>query len=143
MVMAVGFTDRVGKGIRNPPRDALVAANAGEHQRGLVFGLHCAGDTAGAFVGIAVAAAIIWSSQSAATGLTRQTFQVAVLFSTVPAVLAVLVLAAGAREIRPAAVDFDHPANIGHADRRFKLYLLVVVVFTLGYSSGSFMAPRA
>ena len=52
-VLAVRFSDRVGKGIRTAPRDALVAASTDVNNRGFAFGLHRAGDTAGAFIGFA------------------------------------------------------------------------------------------
>jgi MFS family permease len=54
-VLAVRFADRVGKGIRTAPRDALVADSIDEKRRGLAFGLHRAGDTAGAVVGLLIA----------------------------------------------------------------------------------------
>ena len=58
-IAAVRWVDRVGKGIRTAPRDALVAGSIDEKQRGLAFGLHRAGDTAGAFFGLAIAAGIL------------------------------------------------------------------------------------
>jgi MFS family permease len=54
-VLGVRFADRVGKGIRTAPRDALVADSIDENRRGLAFGLHRAGDTAGAAIGLLVA----------------------------------------------------------------------------------------
>ena len=92
-VLAVRFSDRMGKGIRTAPRDALVADSIDEKQRGLAFGIHRAGDTAGAFVGLGLAALIVWRTESNAALLTRHTFQIAVLASILPAILAVLVLA--------------------------------------------------
>ena len=65
-VLGVRFADRTGKGIRTAPRDALVAASTDEKSRGLAFGLHRAGDTAGAFLGLGIAAVIIWLTQSGA-----------------------------------------------------------------------------
>ena len=88
-VLGVRFADRVGKGIRTAPRDALVADSIEPGQRGLAFGLHRAGDTLGAFIGLGLAALIVWLNQSQAEALTRNTFQIAILFSIVPAVLAV------------------------------------------------------
>ncbi|HEC62657.1 MAG TPA: MFS transporter, partial [bacterium] len=51
-VLGVRFTDRIGKGIRTAPRDALLAGSVGPEHRGYAFGLHRAGDTAGAFIGL-------------------------------------------------------------------------------------------
>jgi MFS family permease len=139
-VLSVRFADRIGKGVRTAPRDALVADSIDATQRGLAFGIHRAGDTAGAFVGLGLAALIVWLTQSGAAQLTRRTFQIAVLASIVPAVLAVLVLALGAADVRPANKQ-EAPIFLGlrGMDTRFKLFLFVMVLFTLGNSSDSFV----
>lgn len=141
-VLGVRFADRLGKGIRTAPRDALVAESIDEKQRGLAFGLHRAGDTAGAFLGLLIAAAIIWANQSGAGLLTRNTFQVVVLASIIPAVLAVLVLALGAREVRKEGAARAPLLSLKGLDGRFKAFLLVVVLFTLGNSSDAFIILR-
>jgi MFS family permease len=139
-VLAVRFSDRAGKGIRTAPRDALVADSIDAKQRGLAFGVHRAGDTAGAFVGLGLAALIVWLTQSGAAELSRHTFQVAVLASIIPAVLGVLVLAAGAKDVIPSG-KASAPARLSlqGMDHRFKIFLLVLVLFTLGNSSDSFI----
>src|SRR3990172_5038654 len=78
-VLGVRFADRVGKGIRTAPRDALVADSIDATQRGLAFGFHRAGDTLGAFLGLGGAAAIVWLTRSQAEFLTRSTIQLAIL----------------------------------------------------------------
>ena len=142
-VLGVRFSDRLGKGIRTAPRDALVAAGVDEKQRGLAFGLHRAGDTFGAFLGIGIAALIVWLTQSQALDLTRHTFQVVVLASILPAFLAVFVLALGAREISLKSKTASPVFSLKGLDRRFKLFLLVVILFTLGNSSDAFIILRA
>jgi MFS family permease len=143
-VLGVRFGDRVGKGIRNPPRDALVAASTDQEMRGLAFGLHRAGDTAGAFLGIGIAALIIWLTQTDALLLSVETFRLAVLVSIVPAVLAVIVLALGAKEMSGAGQKRETLRfNFKGMDARFKYFLLAVVLFTLGNSSDSFIVLRA
>jgi MFS family permease len=149
-VLGVRFADRTGKGIRTAPRDALVAASTDESSRGLAFGLHRAGDTAGAFLGLGIASLIIWLTQSGAAELTRKTFQTAVLASILPAVLAVVVLALGAKEVAVIAPKRESGQKSGRMrlslkgmDLRFKSFLLVVVLFTLGNSSDSFIVLRA
>jgi MFS family permease len=139
-VLGVRFSDRMGKGVRTAPRDALVADSIDENRRGLAFGVHRAGDTAGAFVGLGLAALIVWLTESGAAELTRRTFQIAVLASIVPAVLAVLVLALGVTDVRhrrrqPSAIRL----TLAGMDTRFRLFLFVVVLFTLGNSSDSFV----
>ena len=139
-VLGVRFSDRMGKGVRTAPRDALVADSIDESRRGLAFGVHRAGDTAGAFVGLGLAALIVWLTESGAAELTRRTFQIAVLASIVPAVLAVFVLAFGARDTphvgRPPS---SMRLTLAGMDTRFRLFLFVVVLFTLGNSSDSFV----
>ncbi len=149
-VLGVRFADRTGKGIRTAPRDALVAASTDESSRGLAFGLHRAGDTAGAFLGLGIASLIIWLTQSGAAELTRKTFQTAVLASILPAIFGVVVLALGAKEVAVMAPEGEADQksrgmrlSLKGMDARFKSFLLVVVLFTLGNSSDSFIVLRA
>jgi MFS family permease len=138
-VLGVRVADRLGKGIRTAPRDALVAESIDEKQRGLAFGVHRAGDTAGAFIGLGIAAAIVWLTQKAAFDLTRHTFQIAVLISIVPAVVAVIVLAVGARDVVTRGKASIPTLSLKGMDNRFKLFMLVLVIFTLGNSSDAFI----
>jgi MFS family permease len=143
-VLGVRFGDRAGKGIRTAPRDALVAGSTDAKSRGLAFGLHRAGDTAGAFIGIGIAALIIWRTQTDASLLSAETFRLAVLVSIVPAVLAVIVLALGAKEVAGAGQKTEKlRLNLKGMDARFKYFMLAVVLFTLGNSSDSFIILRA
>jgi MFS family permease len=143
-VLAVRFGDRVGKGIRTAPRDALVADSVDKSQRGIAFGLHRAGDTAGAVVGIGIALLILLATQRGSLELSRGSFQLIVLASMVPAILAVLVLALGARETKIEGARTRPPKlSLAGFDRRFKYFLLVIVVFTLGNSSDAFLILRA
>ncbi len=152
-VLGVRFSDRIGKGIRTAPRDALLANSIQSNQRGLAFGLHRAGDTAGAFTGLGIAALIVWFAQSNEAVLEQHTFRVVVLASIIPAVLGVLILALGAREVQAAdqkktgtqenASSSSSKSERKSIDRRFKLFLVVVVIFTLGNSSDSFIILRA
>ncbi|MCJ7534126.1 MAG: MFS transporter [Anaerolineales bacterium] len=143
-VLGVRFTDRVGKGIRSSPRDALLAASTPADRRGLAFGLHRAADTAGAFTGLLIAALVVWVTQAAASTLTRSTFQIVTLISIVPAFLGVLVLAFGAREVISAqSPKTDRQFKFSGLDRRFWAFLGVVVIFTLGNSADAFIILRA
>ena len=99
MVAAARWSERVGKGVRTAPRDALVADSTEPSQRGLAFGFHRAADTAGAFVGLLMAFVIVWFLQSNSSELKAHTFRILVLVSLLPAALAVIILAAGAKDI--------------------------------------------
>ena len=103
-VAGIRWGDRVGKGIRTAPRDALVADTGKPELRGLAFGLHRAADTAGAMLGILIAALVVWRVQAAGTGLQENTFRTIVLISIIPAFLAVLALIFGTREVKVEGV---------------------------------------
>lgn len=150
----VRFVDRIGKGIRTSPRDALVADSAPPEEMGKSFGFHRGMDTLGAVLGLSVAALVVYVVQQGGLELTRDAFQTIVLVGIVPAVLAVLVLlffvrerGKGAGSESPAASFGGPPAEAVNArkgfDLRFKLFLVVVVVFTLGNSSDAFLILRA
>jgi MFS family permease len=142
-VLAVRFADRVGKGIRTAPRDALVADSIDEKRRGLAFGLHRAGDTAGALLGLLIALGVVLALQGRDLTLARPTFQTAVLLSIPPAVLAVLVLAIGAKNVPVHSQRARPQLSLAGFDSRFKRFLVVVVLFTLGNSSDAFLVLRA
>jgi MFS family permease len=142
-VAAVRWADRVGKGIRTAPRDALVADSVEERDRGLAFGFHRAADTAGAMVGLLVALGAIWWVQSSAIQLEEATFRIVVLISLVPAALAVLVLALGARDV---AVTGQRPAPkfaFRSLGQPFMVFMVIVGIFDLGNSSDAFLILRA
>jgi len=142
-VLGVRFADRVGKGIRTAPRDALIADSIDKDQRGLAFGVHRAGDTAGAFLGLGIAAFIIWLTQSQTILLAQNTFRIIVLVSIIPAVLAVVVLALGAVEATGAGPGSEKTrVSLKDMDARFKTFLLIIVIFTLGNSSDAFILLR-
>ncbi len=138
-VLGVRFSDRLGKGVRTAPRDALVADSIGEKQRGLAFGIHRAGDTAGAFLGLGFAALIVWLTEANGVDLTRHTFQIAVLISIIPAILGVLALSTGAKDVPMKSKRASALPSFEGLDVRFKLFLFVVLLFTLGNSSDSFI----
>ncbi len=147
-VLAVRFGDRVGKGIRTSPRDALIADSVGLDKRGKGFGIHRAMDTAGAVIGLAIAAIIIYAVQGGGLDLSQASYRWLVIVGVVPAVLAVAVLLAFVHErglpkhtAPKAAAEPVAPAAAFSA--RFKLYLAIMAVFTLGNSSDFFVILRA
>ena len=147
-VLAIKFGDRLGKGIRTSPRDALVADSVAAKERGRGFGLHRAMDTTGAVLGLAIAAIIIYLAQGGGLVLSLKTYQWLVLVGIVPAVLAVPVLLFFVREKRELSSGGVSPKlpRVGLTtgfDTRFKLFLAVMAVFTLGNSSDFFVILRA
>jgi len=150
-VLGIRFSDRVGKGIRTSPRDALVADSVSAGERGRGFGLHRAMDTFGAILGLAIAAIIIYLVQGGGLELGLDTYQWLVLVGVVPAVLAVLVLLIFVREPgRKPSPDYEgRVAPTGHRglikgfDSRFKVFLAIMAIFTLGNSSDFFVLLRA
>ncbi len=164
-VLAVRFTDRVGKGLRTAPRDALLAESVEPERRGTAFGIHRAADHAGAVLGPLLATGILLL----APGQVRLVFALA----AVPAALAVLLLVwkvhegdlaataaphrpgeAGGGGDNPSAASFDpgegglpHSPAPGGASpglpRSFRTYLTAMALFTLGNASDAFLLLRA
>jgi MFS family permease len=142
-VAGARWADRVGKGIRTAPRDALVADSIEEKHRGFAFGLHRAADTGGAVLGLLVSLLVVWLTQSGTSALDEATFRLVVLISLVPAFLAVLSLAIGARDV-PVRETRDRPRiTFRGLGGRFALFMLIVGVFDLGNSSDAFLVLRA
>jgi MFS family permease len=143
VVAAARWGDRVGKGVRTAPRDALVADSTAPSQRGFAFGFHRAADTAGAFVGLLMAFVIVWFLQSGSNDLKAHTFQVLVLVSLLPAALAVIILAAGAKDIPAAGKALPPRFGFKSLGRNFIVFVVIVGVFELGNSSDAFIILRA
>jgi MFS family permease len=142
-VLGVRVADRIGKGIRTAPRDALIADSVDQTQRGISFGLHRAADTLGAFLGLGIATVIIWRTQANSQLLSESTFQAVVLVSIIPGILAVLVLALGAVEIAGKGNGSEGTRlSLRGMDTRFKYFLLTIVIFTLGNSTDAFILLR-
>ncbi len=143
-VLCLRFLDRVGKGIRTSPRDALVARVVNERIRGKAYGYHRAMDNLGAAIGPLLAALLLflWPGQL------RAVF----LLSCIPGFAALIILAlrvheAGAPETveaaQPSPKPVEAPLKGGIPSGTFRIYLLAVILFTLGNSSDVFLALRA
>jgi MFS family permease len=142
-VAGVRWADRLGKGIRTAPRDALVADSIDESQRGLAFGFHRAADTGGAMIGLLVAALVVWRTQSSMQVLGEHTFRTIVLVSLIPAFLAVLSLTLGARDTFQKTGESAPKITLKGLGKPFLIFLLIVGVFDLGNSSDAFLILRA
>jgi MFS family permease len=148
-VLAIRLTDRVGKGIRAAPRDALLADSASEGARGRAYGFHRAADHAGAVVGPLIAFALLWAltgelgaSERVEAGALRTVFWLAL----VPGMLALVVLVFAVRETPrrspPATVETgSDPGAV--SPKPLAWYLGAVLLFTLGNSTDAFLLLRA
>ena len=135
-VLLIRVSDRVGKGIRNSPRDALIADSVDPAVRGRAFGFRSAADNAGALLGplIAFAVLTIWHVSI------RTVFWLAV----VPGTAAVIVAVFGIREVRHRGPTPIQSASLeGTMGRRFWTFLVIIFVFTLGNSTDAFLLLRA
>ena len=145
LVLVVRVLDRIGKGIRTAPRDALIADVTAAEDRGRAFGFNKAMDKAGAVAGLVLAAAILYVGGTGQVALTRENYQALVLLSVVPGIASVFVLARWVRE-RPASPSAQ-ASSVRLAwrglDGRFRAYLVLLVIFTLGNSSDAFLMLRA
>jgi MFS family permease len=136
-VVAIRVIDRIGKGIRTSPRDALIADSVDPAIRGRAFGFHRATDHAGAVVGPLIAFALLqWGGMKL-----RPLFLVA----AIPGVIAVLVLVLFVRDVPRAtpAAGAPKPDLSTPLGRRFWAFLVVVLVFTFGNSTDAFLILRA
>jgi len=129
------FSDRLGKGIRTSPRDALIAESSSREEYGKSFGFHRSMDTLGAAFGPLIAFASL--------PLLHNNFRLYFSFAIIPAAIGVAVLALFVKEkIKPTKVE-TLKLGLSSFDRRFKLFLIVVLIFTLGNSSDAFLILRA
>jgi MFS family permease len=144
-VLAIRLTDRVGKGIRTAPRDAMIADTVRTEQRGIAFGFHRAMDHCGAVIGPIVGYLLVIlfvaNSRSPTTGEFSRIFLVA----SIPALIAVIVAAVFMREspVQPARGTQVVKLSLRGFDSNFKRFLVVLGLFTLSNSSDSFLILRA
>lgn len=143
MIAGVRWVDRVGKGIRTAPRDALVADSVVEKTRGFAFGFQRAADTAGAVVGIIIAIIVIWLVQANSVALGVSTFRTVVLISLVPALLAVLSLAIGAKDVPVKGEQRAPKFALKSLGKPFVIFMIIMSIFDLGNSSDAFLILRA
>ncbi|MDP9033391.1 MAG: MFS transporter [Myxococcota bacterium] len=139
-VLAVRVTDRVGKGLRSSPRDALIADAAGD-QAGRAFGFHQAMDNVGAVLGPLLATGLL----ALAVPL-RSIFWIA----AVPGLIATLIAARVPEDATRSAAHPTNSARVATAnpqlpltDRRLVTYLAILAVFALANSSDAFLLLRA
>lgn len=139
-LVAARFIDRIGKGIRGAPRDALVADIAPPHLRGASFGLRQSLDTVGAFVGPLLAIGLMW--------LTSDSFKAVFWFAVIPGFLSLALIMFAVREpARPEGLrEVRNPISLAEIRNLGAAYWWVVAIataFTLARFSEAFLILRA
>ena len=131
-VLGARFAERFGKGIRNAPRDALLAESTDPQHRGRAFGFERAMDSAGAVIGPLVALALV--------GFGARTI---FLISAIPALLAALLLLAVREKRAPVVAGTGKPRlSLAGTTREYRRLILIVTVFGLGNSANAFLILR-
>ena len=136
-VLAIRVTDRVGKGLRTSPRDAIIADSVDASVRGKAYGFHRALDHAGAVVGPLVAAGLLaWCVHDLRTVF---------WWAAVPGILAVLLIVWGVRDVsaKASAPPDRRPFRFQLPTGTLRVYVLILLLFTLGNSSDAFLLLRA
>ncbi|MBS1794184.1 MAG: MFS transporter [Acidobacteria bacterium] len=146
-VLAVRVTDRVGKGIRGTPRDALLADSVAPEKRGLAFGFNRAADHTGAVLGPICAFALLYFLASSMDNPTATDYRRVFLYASIPVALGLFVIVFFVRE-KPhehtvATSVTPIRLSLREFDGNFKRFLVVVAVFTLSNSTDAFLLLRA
>ena len=144
-VLAIRLTDRVGKGVRTAPRDAMIADAATIEQRGIAFGFHRAMDHAGAVIGPLLGYVLVAFFVANSDVPTAPEFVTIFLVASIPAILAVLVAVFFMRESPVQKPQQTEPLKLSLRgfDGNFKKFLLILALFTLSNSSDGFLILRA
>ena len=144
-ILVLRFLDRVGKGVRTSPKDALIADSTEADRQGRAFGYSRAMDPLGAVLGLLTAAALIALGTHVVKTMTMGTFRMLVLLAAGPGLIGVLLVVLFIRDQAAASGVKRKPPRLSLKgyDRRFKAFLAITVVFTLGNSSDAFLILRA
>jgi MFS family permease len=147
-VLAVRVTDRIGKGVRSAPRDAMIADAASTEERGLAFGFHRAMDHGGAVLGPLVGLLILLWIATDINHPQVGDYQRLFLLASIPAFASVMVAVFFVRELpreKRTAIDALQPPSFSLRgfDGNFKRFLLIIALFTLSNFSDMFLLIRA
>ncbi len=142
-VLLVRFLDRVGKGVRTSPRDALIAESVEPHERGRYFGFHRMMDTSGAVVGALLASLFLWVFTNYLNMDLMLQYRTVFWIALIPGILAVITLVLYVKEPKFAEAK-DKMFSVRQAlPGKFIMFLLVMAVFHLGQFSYAFFILRA
>ena len=145
-VLAVRTTDRIGKGIRGAPRDALIAQGIPAEKRGLAYGFNRAADHMGAVIGPVIAFVLLTYLAVDSSNPTAREYQRVFLFASIPVALGLFVIVFFVHEERKETKKEDaNPIkfSLREFDGNFKKFLFVIALFTLSNSTDAFLLLRA
>jgi MFS family permease len=136
-VLFLRFFDRIGKGVRASPRDALLSQSCQEDERGKAFGFQRAMDHAGAMVGPLIATLLL--------ATLTDNLRVIFILSIIPALFCLWILVRGVTDIAGGLNKTPPPFKLHWTswNRKFRYFLLIITLFTLGNSSDAFLLLRA
>ncbi len=134
-VLLYRFTDRLGKGVRTAPRDAIIADSTRREILGKAFGFHRSMDTVGAMIGPGIAFALM--------GVFHDSLQTVFWVSMLPGALAILTIALFVKDVQGSRGAEKPKITLKGFDRKFKVFLFIVALFTLGKTSDAFLVLRA
>lgn len=145
-VLFLRFFDRIGKGVRSSPRDALLSQSCGEAERGKAFGFQRAMDHAGAMIGPLIASFLM--------AVFTKDLRIIFLLAFIPSLFCLWILWRGVTDIQSSKnsneakgekslVPSTPKLHWREWDRKFKYFLLIITFFTLGNSSDAFLLLRA
>ncbi|MBI2413510.1 MAG: MFS transporter [Deltaproteobacteria bacterium] len=136
-VLTARFIDRVGKGVRTSPRDAIIADSTERERLGLAYGFHRSMDTIGAVIGPGIAFALLF--------LSKDNLRLVFYASTIPGVIAVVIIILFIKEKRRTREEAQAPPKLSLASFNgpFRRYLVVIAVFSLGNFADAFLVLQA
>jgi MFS family permease len=137
-VVSLRLLDGVGKGIKDPPKDVLVAGSSEKGNRGKSFGIARMLDTLGSVVGPLILFLLLYLFQNS-----NAIYHYVLIFSAIPLVITLLVIFK-LKELPKAEIKkFENPETKGKLPVSFFIFLVIIIIFTLGNSSDAFLILRA
>ena len=133
-VAVIRFIDRLGKGVRTSPRDALISISTPEDLKGKAFSLHRAMDHAGAIIGPLSAIILLKYGMSL-----KNLF----LWALLPGIITIFIIFFFVKEKKIQTKEKDIKFEFSILSKNFKTYLLILILFTLGNSSDAFLILKA
>jgi len=133
-VAVIRFIDRLGKGVRTSPRDALISISTPENLKGKAFSLHRAMDHAGAIIGPLAAIALLKAGMSL-----KHLF----IWALLPGILTIFIVFLFVKEKKIVTKEQNIKFKFSILSKNFRVYLLILILFTLGNSSDAFLILKA